>query len=143
MKFFAGIFYNRLLTAKFKRNAKKSFGDFYRNMPPMRNIIVMFALTAIFWILVYTQAYLSALAFNVQISYMKFLIIFPISVIISLLPITISGLGTREIVLLKLLGNSAEKQNIVAFSMFWALLSLGVYTTAGLILIFKKGKKKK
>ncbi|MFH0831816.1 MAG: lysylphosphatidylglycerol synthase transmembrane domain-containing protein [archaeon] len=139
MRFFAGIFYKLLLPKKFKRGAKKSFKDFYRNMPPAGIILALFAITAVFWILVYSQAYLSALAFHVNVPYSKFIVIFPISVIISLVPISISGLGTREAVLLNLLGSIAEKQNIVAFSLFWSVSSLVVYSILGLWLIFKKG----
>jgi uncharacterized membrane protein YbhN (UPF0104 family) len=92
-------------------------------------------------VLVYTQAYLIALSFSIKISYIKFLVIFPISIIISLVPITISGFGAREAVLLALLGGYAEKQNIVAFSIAWAALSLIIYPLLAILFIFKKEKK--
>jgi uncharacterized protein (TIRG00374 family) len=140
-KFFAKIFYNVLLPEKFRNRAKKSFDDFYKSMPSIKDIIYVFMVTLIFWVLVYTQAYLIALSFSIKISYIKFLVIFPISIIISLVPITISGFGAREAVLLALLGGYAEKQNIVAFSIAWAALSLIIYPLLAILFIFKKEKK--
>ena len=139
MKFFARIFYNLFLPKKFREKAKKSFHDFYESLPSIKTIFVVFLIGIVFWIAIYTQAYFSALAFGVNVPYLKFLTIFPISVIISLVPITVSGLGTREAVLMTLLGTYGEAQNIIAFSLLWVGASLIVYSIAALFLIFKKG----
>lgn len=139
MKFFARIFYNIFLPKKFREKAKKSFHDFYESLPSIKTMIIVFLMGVVFWIAIYTQAYFSALAFGVNVPYLKFLTIFPISVIISLVPISVSGLGTREAVLMILLGTYGEAQNIIAFSLLWVSASLIVYSIAALFLIFKKG----
>lgn len=139
MTFFARIFYNIFIPKKIKEKAKRSFDDFYSSMPKIKTIFVVFLIGIIFWILIYTQAYFSALAFGVNVPYFKFLTLFPISVIISLVPITISGFGTREAILINLLGSYSASQNIIAFSILWAIIPLIVYSIVALFLIFKKG----
>lgn len=131
------IFYKMLIPERLKERTKNSFGEFYKNIPSLKSIFITFLLTAALWIIIYTQAYLTAMAFNVNVPYLKFMVLFPISVLISLVPITVSGFGTREAVLIKLFEGFGTAEGIVASSLVWACAALVIYAIFGLYLIFK------
>ncbi len=131
------LFYKILIPKRLKERAKNSFNEFYKNIPSLKSIIITFLLTAVLWIIIYTQAYISARAFNVNVPYLKFMVLFPISVLISLVPITVSGLGTREAVLIKLFEGFGTPEGIVASSLVWACTALVIYAIFGLYLAFK------
>jgi uncharacterized protein (TIRG00374 family) len=133
------IAYKIVIPKKFKEKANNSFNEFYNVLPNLKNILALSLLTLAFWLLVYTQAYVFALAFNVKIPYLEFICIFPISVIISLIPITISGFGTREAVLLTLFSKfDVAESGIITFSLVWAGLAVIIYSAAALYILAKK-----
>ena len=142
-RFFARFFYRILIPAKMKENAKNSFDEFYKTIPSKKSIIALFFMTLVFWIIVYSQAYMIARAFSLNIPYLRFLVLFPISIIVGLIPITISGFGARELVLVKLMEQFGKQESIVSFSVTWAFLSLVVFSTIGLSLIFREQLKSK
>ncbi len=133
------IAYKIVIPQKFKEKANNSFNEFYNVLPNLKNIVALSLLTLAFWLLVYTQAYLFALAFNVRIPYLEFIFIFPISVIISLVPITVSGFGTREAVLLTLFSKfNVAESGIVTFSLVWAGLAVIIYSAVALYILARK-----
>lgn len=138
-KIFWNIAYKLLIPKRLKKKALKSFNDFYKVLPNIGNIIILFLLTFVFWLIVYTQAYIFALAFNVKIPYIQFILIFPISVIISLIPITVSGLGMREASLLAILSKFGMPSNgIVTFSLVWSGTAIIIYSIPFLYLLIRK-----
>jgi len=132
------IAYKVLIPKNFKERAMNSFNEFYKVLPNLWNILLFSLVTLLFWIMVYTQAYLFALGFNVNVPYLEFIFIFPISVIISLIPVTVSGLGTREASLLALLSRFGSGSSIVSFSLLWTATSVIIYSVPALYLLFRK-----
>ena len=132
--------YKILMPKNLKSKARESFNEFYKNMPKISSIIILFCLTIIFWLMVYSQAYITALAFNLKINFLYFLFIFPIAIIISLIPISISGFGTRESALIVLFAGF-DKIRIVSFSIAWAFISLVYYSIIFMIIIIRKQKE--
>lgn len=100
-KFLFG-FFKKITPAKFHNPLKTIFHNFYDNLPSRRKLLVPLLLTFFVWFLIYSQTYLIAQAFNIKISFWYFIFCFPIATIIGLIPITISGLGTREAALILL-----------------------------------------
>ncbi len=89
-----------LIPAKFKTQAEGFFGDYLEHsLNPFKQYSNIF-LTFIVWVLIYSQLYLVALALNIKISYFYYILLPPIATMVSLIPITISGLGTREATLM-------------------------------------------
>lgn len=136
-RFFLLFFYKLLIPKNLKQKVKESFNEFYNSIPAIKHIFILFFLTLIFWFLVYTQAYITSLAFGLKINYAYFMFVFPIAVIFSLIPISISGFGTRETALLVLF-SGLEKSKIVSFSVAWASISLIFYSLIALFLLLKK-----
>ncbi|MFH1249393.1 MAG: lysylphosphatidylglycerol synthase transmembrane domain-containing protein [archaeon] len=138
-RIFWDIAYKIFIPKNLKEKAMNSFNNFYEGLPNLGQIASLSLITLLFWVIVYSQAYIFALAFNVKIPYLEFILIFPISVIISLIPITISGLGTREASLLTLLSKFPVQQNdIVAFSLVWSITGIIVYALPALYLLLRK-----
>ncbi|MBS3090551.1 flippase-like domain-containing protein [Candidatus Pacearchaeota archaeon] len=137
------IIFRFLVPEKFKEKARISFDRFYGNLPPLTKLIPAFLITLLVWSIIYTQSYLVALAFSVKVPYLYFITTFAIVTVISLVPITLAGLGTREATLLTLLSPYALlPEKIVGFSILLSVISIIIYSLAGLWFIFKIKKKK-
>lgn len=125
-----------------KNKMKSSFEDFYNSLPEIKYWIVPFIYTIIFWLSNYSIDYLVALAFNMNIPWLHFITIFPIATIIGLIPITISGLGTREAMLIYLFGLYGIKAEIVvAFAIVTLILTSVWPALVGGILAIREDHK--
>ena len=92
-----------LLPKRFKEKTNEIFEDFYANLLHPTKLALPLFVTLCVWILIYTESYLIALSLGVEtIPWVYFLILFPIATIVGLLPITVAGLGTRELSLIGL-----------------------------------------
>ena len=89
------ILYN-LTPSKFKLKLKEIFNNFYETMPKRRKLIYPLILTIITWILLYTELFILSRGLGMQVPYLNFITFTSIATVISLIPVTISGLGTRE-----------------------------------------------
>jgi len=98
------LFYNRLLPEKLKKKAKITFHSFYEDMPKKRFFFIFFFLNLLNWIFIYFTNYIIGLSLGINLNFIYFLAIFPFATLVSLLPISINGLGTREAVLIGLFG---------------------------------------
>ncbi len=96
------IIYKKIIPEKFKEGAKESFYSFYSSLPKKRFLIWLLFLNIMSWIMIYTQTFFIAKALSINVPYFYFIIIFPIATLVTLIPITISGLGTREATLIGL-----------------------------------------
>ncbi len=103
-KFFLKFFYRRFIPKKYQDQAKITFENFYEHVPQKRYFIPLFFLNIISWCLVYLIIYCIGLSLGVELSFMYYLAILPLGTLVSILPISISGLGTREAVLISLFG---------------------------------------
>jgi len=121
-----------------------SIGDFIENLAPVKyeNIVVsildflrffkilkqnffsifLFLLFSIFfWAGHIFQIYLFILAANIDITYTQVLLYMPVVLIISLIPVSIAGFGTREISLLYFFEGVTSPENIVLASLMISL----------------------
>lgn len=132
------IFY-RLIPKKMKNKARNGFYSFYEDMPKKRYFILFFLFNVVNWIVIYTITFFVGISLGINLSFFYFLAILPIATLVGQIPITISGLGTREatmIGLFGLLGIGAAK----IFSMSIISLFIGGIIPAiiGSLLIIKK-----
>lgn len=120
-KFVLKLFYSYIIPKRFKKLAKESFHSFYDRLPKLRYLILPFVIALISYILFYTLNYLVAISLDIQIPYTYFITLSALATLISLLPITIAGIGTREVtlvILFNLFNISPEKtiaMSIIAF----------------------------
>lgn len=87
------------LTEKMKAKFREPFDSFYQSMPSKRALVVPLLLALLTWCLLYFQTFIIALALGIHINFFLFIFLLSLGTVAGLLPITISGLGTRELVL--------------------------------------------
>jgi len=106
------------------------------------NSVVMvkaMAFSIVSWLVFGLQAFLIAYAMKINIGFIAILTIVPLMALSSMLPISIGGLGVREIVTIYFLlplGITAEKAAV--FSLLYTFASLGMLSIAGAILYGSK-----
>lgn len=111
VRLFLSFVFHRIIPEKFKPELKTIFYDFYRSffrLLNFRSVLVILALTILSWLLYYAAVYLLALAIGINISFIHMATVVSVASFLSILPISISGIGTRD----------------AAFVFFFGLLSL-------------------
>jgi len=98
------IFYNLLVPNRMKEKIKITFHSFYEDMPKKRYFILFFIINVTNWVILYLVTFLIGKSLGIDLPFVYFLAILPIGTAISLIPITINGLGTREAILITLFG---------------------------------------
>ncbi len=98
------IIYELVVPEKMKESIAREFDAFYEDIPPISSLILPLVIEIFSYVLFFLQIYIVALSFNIKIPVLHFILIYPISSLIGMIPITVSGLGTREGALIQLLG---------------------------------------
>jgi uncharacterized protein (TIRG00374 family) len=102
-----------------KDKIEKSLISFYEDLPKLKDIILPFNISIFGWILKYIMLFFIAKLFFIEIPFFAFIMIMAVAEVISSIPVSIYGLGTREaalITIFKIWG--IESENIVSFSLF-------------------------
>ena len=98
------FFYRKIIPQSIKEKAKITFESFYREMPPLKFLFLVSILSFITWIINYFILYFIGLSLGIELKLIYFLAILPISTLVAQIPITINGLGTRELTMISLFG---------------------------------------
>lgn len=130
------------LAQKSKAIKKESFesleryiGEFFDGFSKFNfnGVLVISTITLIGWAIYYILMYVLALAIGIDIPFFYLVACVSLSAVITLLPISISGIGTRDALLIFLFTNiGLSSESAVAFSM----MILGVYAFNGVIGLF-------
>lgn len=91
------VFIKYFVPKKFKVIINRFISTFYKDFPRIRVLILPVFLSVITWFLIFTQYYIFVIALGLQISYIAFLFLFPIANVAGFIPITIAGIGIREL----------------------------------------------
>ncbi len=91
------LFIKYIIPKRFKVTINRFIITFYKDFPRIRILILPVFLSVITWFLIFTQYYIFVIALGLQISYIAFLFLFPIANVAGFIPITIAGIGIREI----------------------------------------------
>lgn len=110
---------NKVLPYKYKENVGNYFDDVFNSFSLFSFIDISIAilLTILGWAINFFMAYLVALSIHLTISFMYLATCMAISTLIAFIPISISGIGTRDatlIILFSYIGYSME--SAIAFS---------------------------
>jgi uncharacterized protein (TIRG00374 family) len=92
-----------LIPEKFRTRVGKSIEAFYEDIPRLRDLIIPIFLEIVVWMIMGLQVYIIALGFSINITVYQFILIYMISFIVGILPISIGGIGVREGALVLLL----------------------------------------
>ena len=95
-----GPLFNLFVPPKFKEKTKINFDEFYKGLELLKerkqHLFASISVGILCWLVVGVGGYLIALSLGLNISYWYLLVSLAISSLVALLPISISGLGTRE-----------------------------------------------
>lgn len=123
---------NFFVSDKLKEKVSFSINSLYKDFPKTVDLISPFLIALIGGFVYYSELYIIATFFLIDVPYIFFILVIPIGLIVGSIPITILGLGTREAMLIaifSIFGVMPEK--IVAFGLFWAVLALLVLGSLG------------
>jgi len=123
---------SHFIPEKYRENAKIGFSDLCNGIKTLNaNQLTLAAFLTFFaWIIYFVMMYLFALPLSINIPFLYLATCVSISAVITLIPISISGIGTRDatlIILFSYLG--LGKESAIAFS----LMILFMYFVAGFI----------
>ena len=140
-KFLLRIFYKKFIPERIKEKAKITFGSFYQEMPKVGFLSIVLTLSIITWIINYTIIYFIGLSLGIELKIIYFLAILPISTLVAQIPITISGLGTREITMISLFGLfGIDEVKVFSMSIIGIILMSIIPSLIAILLIMKKEK---
>ncbi|MFH1587664.1 MAG: lysylphosphatidylglycerol synthase transmembrane domain-containing protein [Candidatus Diapherotrites archaeon] len=132
-------FFNRFVPEEYKDRLKGSYNEFFEGLKVYKGkksiLVKAVILLLISWVLNFVQVYFIALAFGINVSFEFLSLILPILFLVEILPISFSGLGTRDAAAIFFLGFKlvpAElavsfSLGIVIVNLFSALLGLGFF----------------
>jgi hypothetical protein len=133
-------FFNHFIPGNLKNKVSLYYHDFFSGLftfyNDRRRFFLSIGIGILSWIPPFVYGYLLALSIGINIDIFFFILVIPVISLLDLLPISISGIGTRDVALIflfSLKGISAELA--VAFSLlylfmsYWliALIGAGVY----------------
>jgi uncharacterized protein (TIRG00374 family) len=138
MKAILKPFFKRFVSEKHRGKISLTFQDFYHGLGILRKSKKYLAASILLgiasWLVNIFQYYLLAISLNLNVSYFFLLSIMPLVNLMDILPISFSGIGTRDITLiffLSQIGIAAEAA--VSFS---AMLLVFGYLVVGLVGLF-------
>ena len=102
-EFLFRVFIRRFIPEKLKNKVDEPIEVFYEDIPRLKELIIPFILEYVVWIIMGVQVYIIALGFSINIPFHQFILIYMISFIVGIIPISIGGLGVREGTLVLLL----------------------------------------
>jgi uncharacterized protein (TIRG00374 family) len=119
---------------------KKSLELFYEDFPKLTFLKIPFLLSIVGWFLQFIILFLISKLFFINIEFIIFIAIISISNIITSIPITIYGLGTREMVMISLFSlYSIIPEKIVSFSLFLFIILWLIPSIMGGLITIREG----
>ena len=121
----------------------REFNAFYSDIPPLRSLVVPMLISLFGYFLFFVQIYIVALSFDIEVPFVDFMLIYPVASLIGLLPISVSGLGTREGALIKLFSSYSVAQEVtVAISLSGYIMTMLIPAVIGGAWALKYSRKK-
>jgi len=135
--------YRIFIPKKFKEKSREIFYSFYQDMPSLGFLLLVFVLNLINWVLDYLLIYYVGLSLGISMKFIPFLVIMIISTLVAQIPITINGLGTRELTQISLFGLfGVEAVKVFSMSLLNIFLTGIIPSLVAILFLFrKKGTK--
>jgi len=134
-------FYNYLVPEKFKRSLRQGFDSFmetsYSVLREKKLISISGAISLASWAMMAFVFYLLALSLNLSVPLDFTFLVVPISTLVMLVPISISGIGTRDAATIWLLSFvGIAKESALALSLLYFFVSV-IVAAFGLLLFIR------
>ncbi len=123
----------RVTPAKYQADLSRVFHDFYHGIDLISkyNIAITVFVAFVAWIVVILQYYLFSLALNIELPFLFFFAIVPAVALLDALPVSFSGIGTREAALVFFFSlNGASAETAVSLSL---LIFIMIYLVNGFV----------
>ena len=141
-RFLLDLIFGLPVLQRFRERGERTLNAFYNGLPSIQNVFIPLILTVVNWVLIYSQPYIVARSLHIQVDYLSFIFVVAIGTIVGLIPVTISGLGTREATLVALLGiYSVSPEQTVAMSLIALVLCSYLPALIGYALSFGTSKQ--
>jgi uncharacterized protein (TIRG00374 family) len=138
-KILTKIFNFRPINLLTNNKIKKSIDLFYEDFPDLYFLKIPFILSFIGWFLQFFELFLISKLFFININFIYFFAIISIGNIIASIPITIYGLGTREIILISLFSLfNIIPEKIFSLSLFWFVIAWFLPSLLGGLITIKE-----
>lgn len=143
MKFFLGNFFK--LFFKKKLDDEATTDDIVHALPRKRQLIIPFIITLFIWALALFIPVVIAKGLNLHIPWVHLALLYAIVVMLSLIPITVSGLGTREAALITLLApyNINPTMAVALSLLIFFIDSIVLAFVTGIVTFMSERRKKR
>ena len=139
-----GIIYRAIMPKKFRPLMENELNVFYEDMPSLSSLFIPLLIGIFAYLLYFTQIYLVAISFSIDIPFTTFILVYPVASLIGLIPVTISGFGTREATLIRIFSIYGVPENVtVAISLAGYVITMLVPSIIGGVFSIMKVKSEK
>ncbi len=111
--------FNIFIPQKHQKSWKINFQDFANDFKiyRLKNYLIIFLITTFSWVFYYLQMYILAKGLNINVPLLYLAISITVAGLITLIPVSISGIGTRDIALILLFSPFLiAREQVIAFS---------------------------
>lgn len=140
-RFILSPVFNLLVPERHQESARLHFNEFYDGLRSMEKSthVACSALSVVIWLLKLLTLFLLSLALGIELSFWFVIAIGSISVLVSLIPISVSGLGTREAIFIFFLSlHNISAEFAVALSFLFLIFPvLGTLMLGGFIYMYE------
>ncbi|MFH2013664.1 MAG: lysylphosphatidylglycerol synthase transmembrane domain-containing protein, partial [Patescibacteria group bacterium] len=119
IKWFSNKVFKIFIPKKYQKSWQINFQDFINDLKiyKLKHYLIIFIITIFSWIFYYLQMYILAKGLGINIPFLYLMISITIAGLITLIPISISGIGTRDATLILLFAPFLiAKEQIIAYS---------------------------
>jgi uncharacterized protein (TIRG00374 family) len=125
-----------------KNRLEDPIDTFYENLPSFKDVLLPFFLSIFGWIIRFSELYLISRLFDIKVPYISFIFIIAVANVVASLPISIYGLGTREVTLISLFSIFAvTSEKIIGLSLFWFAVIWLLPSVVGAVITAFESKK--
>jgi hypothetical protein len=121
------VFLKKMLELRLFSSYKEKWGEhidtLYDELPSVKDLVYPLLVSIVGWIVWFSEIYLISQLFNIHLPYFDFILVVAVTNVIASMPISIYGLGTREITMIGLLSiYNIAPENVVSLSLFWFVI---------------------
>jgi len=141
------IFFQRLIQTRIfstiKDKLSETLDSFYEDIPKFRDVILPFSLSLFGWIVCFSELFIISKLFGIEVPFLTFILIYAVANVISSIPITIYGLGTREASLISVFSYfGVIPERVLSFSLFVFVVIWLIPSIVGAFITYFETKKR-
>lgn len=125
--------YNMAIIKRYKEKIKIHFEDFFKGIEDLKKtkILIPILLSFVAYFILFLQCYLIASSLGIKIAFFYLAFCASVANIISFIPISIAGIGTRDAILIFLFsGLGLSKESAISYSLLFLFV---VFITVGIM----------